>query len=119
MVGRSLTEFFHEEAAAAPACGAEDIALEVRGLTRTGSKVDPSAIVLDNVSFHFAKAKSSAWPDWSGAGRTEVVRAIFGADARDAGEVLIDGQLVDCSLSRAMPSATASASCPKIARRRA
>jgi ABC-type sugar transport system ATPase subunit len=76
MVGRPLNQFFHTEShkIQADRAAAGDIALEVRGLTRTGSKLDPNATV---------------------AGRTEVVRAIFGADARDAGEIYVEGKRVD------------------------
>jgi ribose transport system ATP-binding protein len=97
MVGRSLTEFFHQESAtpstAEPA--AADIALEVRGLTRRGTKVDPSAIVLDNVSFQLRRGEILGLAGLVGAGRTEVVRAIFGADGRDAGEVYVNGKRAD------------------------
>jgi ABC-type sugar transport system ATPase subunit len=97
MVGRSLSEFFHQESAPAPIAepAAADIALEVRGLTRRGSKVDPSAIVLDNVSFQLRRSEILGLAGLVGAGRTEVVRAIFGADARDTGEVYVNGELAD------------------------
>jgi len=98
MVGRSLKEFFHKEGPApADHTGAAepDVAMEVKGLTRKGSKVDPSAIVLDNVSFQLRRGEILGLAGLVGAGRTEVVRAIFGADARDAGEVYVDGRLAD------------------------
>jgi ABC-type sugar transport system ATPase subunit len=97
MVGRSLTEFFHQEStvpSTAEPAGA-DIALEVRGLTRRGTKVDPSAIVLDNVSFQLRRGEILGLAGLVGAGRTEVVRAIFGADRRDAGEVYLNGRRAD------------------------
>ena len=98
MVGRSLTEYFHQEGVAAvsgqPALDA-DVALEVRGLTRRGSKVDASAIVLDNVSFQLRRGEILGLAGLVGAGRTEIVRAIFGADTRDAGEIQVDGKRAD------------------------
>jgi len=97
MVGRSLNEFFHQESAAqaAPKPDGAEIALEVRGLTRKGSKLDPSAIVLDNVSFQLRRGEILGLAGLVGAGRTEVARALFGADARDAGEIYVDGKLAD------------------------
>jgi ribose transport system ATP-binding protein len=97
MVGRSLNEFFHQESAAqaAPKPVEAEIALEVRGLTRKGSKLDPSAIVLDNVSFQLRRGEILGLAGLVGAGRTEVARALFGADARDAGEIYVDGRPAD------------------------
>jgi ABC-type sugar transport system ATPase subunit len=69
--------------------------LEVRGLTRTGSKLDPSATVLDNISFKLRRGEILGLAGLVGAGRTEVARTIFGADARDAGEIHVAGKLVD------------------------
>jgi ABC-type sugar transport system ATPase subunit len=101
MVGRSLDEFFHQElirgAAVSGTTQPEDMALEVRGLTRRGTKVDPSAIVLDGVSFQLRRGEILGLAGLVGAGRTEIVRAIFGADSRDAGEVYVDGRLADIS----------------------
>jgi len=97
MVGRPLSQFFHtdnHETEAAKAA-ADNIALEVRGLTRTGSKLDPSATVLDNISFTLRRGEILGLAGLVGAGRTEVVRTIFGADARDAGEIYVDGKLVE------------------------
>jgi ABC-type sugar transport system ATPase subunit len=94
MVGRSLSEYFHEEdAPSAQHVAAADVVLEVRGLTRTGSKLDASAIVLADVSFQLRRGEILGLAGLVGAGRTEVVRAIFGADKRDAGQVLVGGKV--------------------------
>ena len=50
-----------------------------------------------------------------GSGRTEVVRAIFGADRLDSGEVLLDGKPVD-RRAPATPSGRASGWCRRTAR---
>ncbi|MCS7220410.1 MAG: sugar ABC transporter ATP-binding protein [Anaerolineae bacterium] len=102
MVGRSLQEFFHKEDGAqarvqtsSQVKDQEDVVLEVRGITRKGSKLDPSAIVLDNVSFQLRRGEILGLAGLVGAGRTELARAIFGADARDAGEIYVEGKRVD------------------------
>jgi len=102
MVGRSLQEFFHKGDGAQATAQAEqreggvaDVVLEVRGITRKGSKLDPSAIVLDDISFKLRRGEILGLAGLVGAGRTELVRTIFGADARDAGEIYVDGRLVD------------------------
>ena len=62
------------------------VALEVRGVCcgRMGQ----------NVSFHVRKGEILGFAGLMGAGRTETARAIFGADKKTAGEVLIDGKQV-------------------------
>ncbi|GIK43537.1 MAG: ribose import ATP-binding protein RbsA [Chloroflexota bacterium] len=97
MVGRPLNQFFHTESHKIQADreAAGDIALEVRGLTRTGSKLDPNATVLNNISFQLRRGEILGLAGLVGAGRTEVVRTIFGADARDAGEIYVEGKRVD------------------------
>lgn len=96
MVGRPLNQFFHTEShkIQAERIATADIALEVRGLTRTGSKLDPNATVLNDISFQLRRGEIVGLAGLVGAGRTEVVRAIFGADARDAGEIFIEGKPV-------------------------
>jgi len=82
MVGRELKDMFHKERAeiGAPL-------LEVRGLTRRG--------VVENVSFTLRRGEILGFAGLVGAGRTETVRMIFGADPKDAGEIYINGKRVD------------------------
>jgi ribose transport system ATP-binding protein len=79
MVGRELAE--HAPKKPVPP-GAE--ILRVEGLTRHG--------VFEDVSFSARAGEVVGLAGLVGAGRTEVVRAIFGADPVDAGRILIDGQ---------------------------
>jgi inositol transport system ATP-binding protein len=61
-----------------------EVALEVRGLTRHG--------VFRDISFQVRKGEILGLAGLVGAGRTEVVRAIFGLDAIDAGEIRLEGR---------------------------
>ncbi len=90
MVGRSLGDLFQKEGAAVGPDAAP--MLEVRGLGRTGSARDPSAIVLDGVDLSVRAGEIVGLAGLVGSGRTEVARAIFGADPFDRGEVLIEGR---------------------------
>jgi ribose transport system ATP-binding protein len=62
------------------------VKLEVSGLSRRG--------VLENVSFRVQAGEILGIAGLVGAGRTELLRAIFGADAVDAGEIKVDGRVV-------------------------
>jgi ribose transport system ATP-binding protein len=67
--------------------------LEVRGLNRGAA--------IKDVSFKRARrAKSSGFAGLMGAGRTEVARAIFGADKIDSGEIYIKGNKVSIKSPR-------------------
>ncbi|MEV0404679.1 sugar ABC transporter ATP-binding protein [Actinoallomurus sp. NPDC050550] len=79
MVGRSIDQQYPRERSTRGAP-----LLEVRGLTRTG--------VFEDVSFEVRAGEVVGLAGLVGAGRTEVVRAIFGADHYDYGEVLVDGR---------------------------
>ncbi|PWQ94788.1 D-xylose ABC transporter ATP-binding protein [Leucothrix arctica] len=83
MVGRALIDSDVE----IPDTSEGTPALEVRGLTRGREIVD--------VGFTVQKGEILGFAGLMGAGRTEVARAIFGADPRDAGEVLVHGKSVD------------------------
>lgn len=83
MVGRRLTAHF-PELTAPPASAA--IRLEVRGLRRGG--------IVSDVSLSVRGGEIVGLAGLIGAGRTELLRAIAGADAADAGEVLVDGNVV-------------------------
>jgi ribose transport system ATP-binding protein len=81
MVGRELKESIPKQPAAAG-----DVVLEVRGLTRAGAFQD--------ISFSVRHGEVVGLGGLVGAGRTEVARAIFGADPLDAGEIWLEGQPV-------------------------
>jgi rhamnose transport system ATP-binding protein len=81
MVGRELDDLFPKEEAeiGAPV-------LQVRGLTREG--------VFHDVGFELRRGEILGFAGLVGAGRSEVVRALFGIDPLDAGEVFLDGAAV-------------------------
>jgi ribose transport system ATP-binding protein len=83
MVGRTLTEKF-------PRIEAErrEKVLEVKNLS------SPHGVGVKKVSFNLYKGEILAFAGLMGAGRTEVVRAISGADKMSEGEILIDGKAV-------------------------
>ncbi|WP_320670831.1 sugar ABC transporter ATP-binding protein [Patulibacter defluvii] len=58
--------------------------LAVRGLTRAGA--------IEDVSFAVRAGEIVGLAGLVGSGRSEVLRAIFGADPVDAGEVVVDGE---------------------------
>ena len=90
MVGREVNALFHHREDAS----AGEVALAVEGISRRGSSKDPSATVLADVSFAVRRGEILGIAGLVGAGRTEVARAIFGADPFDSGRVLVDGQPV-------------------------
>jgi ABC-type sugar transport system ATPase subunit len=98
MVGRPLGDLFRPEEAERRLTALAELdpapILEVRGLGRTGSARDASAIVLDDVTFSLRPGEIVGLAGLVGSGRTEVARAIFGADSFDRGEILIDGRQV-------------------------
>ncbi|HUT51885.1 MAG TPA: sugar ABC transporter ATP-binding protein [bacterium] len=81
MVGRELTDMFHKE----PANIGETV-LEVRGLTGPRFK---------NVSFEVKRGEIFGVAGLMGAGRTELLEAVFGVTRRDSGEVFMDGKKVE------------------------
>lgn len=84
MVGRNLQEIFHKEAVKIG-----EPVLEVRGLTRRGAVKD--------VSFILHRGEILGFAGLVGAGRTETARLLFGADARDSGEILLEGKPLSVS----------------------
>ncbi|MEA2662646.1 MAG: rhamnose transport system ATP-binding protein [Chloroflexota bacterium] len=92
MVGRELGELFPKT----PAEIGETL-LRVERLTREGVFVD--------VSFEVRRGEIVGLAGLVGAGRSEVARAIFGIDRRDAGTVQVDGR----SLPAGSPSAAMAA----------
>ncbi len=81
MVGREVTQKYPPP----PGTVGQEL-LTVEGLTRDG--------VFEDVSFSLHAGEILGIAGLVGAGRTEVARAIAGADPVDAGEIRIDGQAV-------------------------
>lgn len=81
MVGRDLEMFPKKEVKIG------DSALEVRSLSRKGA--------IENVSFAVKEGEILGIFGLVGAGRTETIRAIFGADKKDCGEIYIKGKKLD------------------------
>ncbi len=71
---------------AASAAGRGAPVLEVRGLTRKGA--------FEDVSFTLHRGEILGFAGMLGAGRTEVLRAIFGADPHDGGTIVLQGEPV-------------------------
>ena len=82
MVGRSLENQFPKEFGQKGEC-----MLEVKNLKELG--------VLKDVSFKAYGGQILAFAGLVGAGRTETMRALFGADKIDGGEIYINGKPVD------------------------
>jgi rhamnose transport system ATP-binding protein len=92
MVGREVASLF-------PKIDVEpgEVLLEVRGMTRLG--------VFADVSFDVRAGEIVALAGLVGAGRSEVVRAVFGVDAYDSGSVRVLGR----ELRKGSPAAAMSA----------
>jgi inositol transport system ATP-binding protein len=88
MVGREINALFaHREQA-----GIGKAILEVKGLSRRGNARDPHAAVLKDVSLEVRAGEILGIAGLVGAGRTEMARAVFGADPFDDGRVIVDGR---------------------------
>lgn len=81
MVGRELTERFPKRVA-----NLGKTVLEVKNFTRKG--------VFDNINFFVRSGEIVGVSGLMGAGRTEIMRAIFALDKFDSGETLINGEKV-------------------------
>ncbi|MBO9412466.1 MULTISPECIES: sugar ABC transporter ATP-binding protein [unclassified Ruegeria] len=82
MVGREV----NEKPLDVPDLGDAEVSLEVSGLNR-GKEIK-------DVSFSVQKGEILGFAGLMGAGRTEVARAIFGADVKDSGTIRVHGQEV-------------------------
>jgi ribose transport system ATP-binding protein len=80
MVGRTIYESTPE----LPEKPSQEVVLEVKHLNRGN--------VIKDVSFNLKKGEILGFSGLVGAGRTEVARAIFGADPVDSGEVYVHGR---------------------------
>jgi ribose transport system ATP-binding protein len=81
----------------APDPAGNPVVLEARGLSRRGALAD--------VSFTIRAGEILGLAGLVGSGRTEIARALFGADRIDAGEIIVDGRPVRVSSPRAAANA--------------
>ncbi len=82
MVGRTLTDVARDDARAPR----NEVALEVKNLN--------CGVLVKNVSFSLKRGEILGFAGLMGAGRTEVARAVFGADRAQSGEVIVMGRKV-------------------------
>jgi inositol transport system ATP-binding protein len=96
MVGRQVNALF----ARREKRDTGEILLSVEGLTRRGNAQDRNATVLADVSFNARRGEVLGIAGLVGAGRTEMARAVFGADPFDSGRVSVDGRQVQIGSPR-------------------
>jgi ribose transport system ATP-binding protein len=82
MVGRKL----EQAEKTIPNTSTNEVLLDVRGLNRGRA--------IRNVGFSVRRGEILGFAGLMGAGRTEVARAVFGADPIESGEVRVRGQLI-------------------------
>lgn len=90
MVGRDMGDLYQKEESTAQ----ERVVLEVRDLSRRGTQQDDSKVVLDGIDLEVRAGEIVGLAGLVGSGRTELARAIFGADPFDSGQIFLDGQPV-------------------------
>jgi ribose transport system ATP-binding protein len=81
MVGRNLGNFYPEKNGSV-----EDVLLEVKGFSKTGSFTD--------ISFSLQKGEILGFAGLVGAKRSELARAICGLDKKTVGDVYMNGELL-------------------------
>ena len=81
MVGREMTQTFPRRDVKIG-----DVALEVKNLTGNGVR---------NISFQAHKGEILGISGLVGAGRTEIIKVIFGAEKKQWGEIYVNGELAD------------------------
>ena len=84
MVGRKIDNAYPKEEVEIG-----DKVLEVKNLYKDR--------MFEDINFHVGKGEIIGFAGLVGAGRTEVMRAVFGLDSKDGGEVYIDGDKLSAS----------------------
>lgn len=82
MVGRDIGDFYPEMDAKV-----SDIKIELKNFSRDG--------YFDNVNINAKKGEILGLAGLMGAGRTEIMRSLYGLDPKNSGEIYIDGKKVE------------------------
>ena len=84
MVGRDIGDFYPEMDAKV-----KEIKLELKNFSRAG--------YFENINIAAKKGEILGISGLMGAGRTEIMRSLFGLDPKDRGEIFIDGKKIEIS----------------------
>ncbi|WP_407929659.1 sugar ABC transporter ATP-binding protein [Iocasia frigidifontis] len=87
MVGRELTDSYPPRNVTPG-----EVVLEVKNLSRKG--------VVDDISFELRKGEILGIAGLVGSGRTELVRLLYGADPKDSGEIILNGNKININSPR-------------------
>src|SRR3984957_2259123 len=90
IVGRQVNALFARRERAVVG----DVVLSVEGLSRQGNAQDQNATGLADVGLEVRRGEILGVAGLVGAGRSEMARAVFGADPFDSGRIMIDGREV-------------------------
>jgi ABC-type sugar transport system ATPase subunit len=93
MVGRPVEELYADTTASEPG----PVVLSVHGLSRRGAAKESSKVVLRDIDLDLRAGEILGVSGLVGSGRTELARAIFGADPIDDGQIRLDGEPVRIS----------------------
>lgn len=80
MIGRRIEDYYPERKEDAIS---DDVILEVKNLTTEG--------YFEDISFNVRKGEILGFAGLVGAGRTEIMKSIFGESKYDSGEIILDG----------------------------
>ena len=84
MVGRDIGDFYPEMDAKV-----KDIKIELKNFSRAG--------YFENINITAKRGEILGISGLMGAGRTEIMRSLFGLDPKDGGEIFIDGKKIEIS----------------------
>lgn len=82
MVGRDLEDYYPEKNSVI-----RDVIFEVKDLNQKDR--------FRNISFNVKSGEIVGFSGLMGAGRTEIMRSIFGVDSLDSGEIFLEGEKID------------------------
>ncbi len=89
MVGREMNNFYPKEQVSIG-----ETVMEVKNFSVPHPSI-PNRKIIDDISFELKKGEILGIAGLVGAGRSELVNAVFGKDKKNSGDIYIDGQKAD------------------------